>query len=219
MRGQSPWRSRQSRKRGWSGSLSRNAAQATAPLHGATPTDDVTASRVKTGLLRHRRSAVSRNECAVGARMARRDARVLARQHKMVAPFTAFMRTVCDILAPAQQYPSPKTAVRKSFCATALPCDFEPCARVKPDQSFPKCSPQAPELETMAMIVTPDRIVRIKTVLNRTGLSRSTLYRKIQDGTFPRQLKINVHSAGWSEAAINAWVANPVGYRADPEIR
>ncbi|MFM9852520.1 MAG: helix-turn-helix transcriptional regulator [Sphingomonadaceae bacterium] len=66
---------------------------------------------------------------------------------------------------------------------------------------------------------TPDRIVRIKTVLNRTGLSRSTLYRKIQDGTFPRQLKINVHSAGWSEAAINAWVANPVGYRADPEIR
>jgi hypothetical protein len=30
------------------------------------------------------------------------------------------------------------------------------------------------------------RILRINTVLERTGLSRSTLYRKIQQGTFPR---------------------------------
>jgi len=29
-----------------------------------------------------------------------------------------------------------------------------------------------------------DRIIRMKTVLARTGLSRSTLYRKIADGTF-----------------------------------
>ena len=31
----------------------------------------------------------------------------------------------------------------------------------------------------------PDRIIRLKTVLARTGLSRSTIYRKIADGTFP----------------------------------
>jgi predicted DNA-binding transcriptional regulator AlpA len=36
----------------------------------------------------------------------------------------------------------------------------------------------------------PDRILRIRTVLNRTGLSRSTLYRKMSDGSFPRQVKI-----------------------------
>ncbi len=36
------------------------------------------------------------------------------------------------------------------------------------------------------MNANPDRIVRIKTVLNRTGLSRSTMYRKIKEGTFPR---------------------------------
>jgi prophage regulatory protein len=31
----------------------------------------------------------------------------------------------------------------------------------------------------------PDRIIRLKTVLSRTGLSRSTIYRKITEGTFP----------------------------------
>ena len=36
----------------------------------------------------------------------------------------------------------------------------------------------------------PDRIIRIRTVLNRTGLSRSTLYRKMADGSFPQRLKL-----------------------------
>jgi Prophage CP4-57 regulatory protein (AlpA) len=39
----------------------------------------------------------------------------------------------------------------------------------------------------------PDRIVRLKTVLARTGLSRSTIYRKIAEGTFPSQLKISTN--------------------------
>jgi prophage regulatory protein len=30
----------------------------------------------------------------------------------------------------------------------------------------------------------PDRIIRLKTVLSRTGLSRSTIYRKITEGTY-----------------------------------
>src|SRR3546814_8804015 len=37
---------------------------------------------------------------------------------------------------------------------------------------------------------TSDRIIRIKTVLKCTGLSRSTLYRKIDEGKFPKQVRI-----------------------------
>ena len=59
----------------------------------------------------------------------------------------------------------------------------------------------------------PDRIVRLKTVLARTGLSRSTIYRKIAEGTFPAQIKISTNGAGWKESDINCWVANPVGWR------
>lgn len=61
----------------------------------------------------------------------------------------------------------------------------------------------------------PDRIIRLKTVLARTGLSRSTLYRKMADGTFPDKVRISVHGAGWHESAVNRWIANPVAYRED----
>ena len=61
----------------------------------------------------------------------------------------------------------------------------------------------------------PDRIIRLRTVLARTGLSRSTLYRKITEGTFPAQLRISIHGAGWHESEIDRWVADPVGWRAE----
>ena len=59
----------------------------------------------------------------------------------------------------------------------------------------------------------PDRIVRFKTVLARTGLSRSTIYRKIAEGTFPPQIKISTNGAGWRESDIDRWVADPVAWR------
>lgn len=60
-----------------------------------------------------------------------------------------------------------------------------------------------------------ERIIRIKTVLARTGLSRSTLYRKIAEVTFSRQVPISINGAGWHESAANRWIADPAGYRAE----
>lgn len=57
-----------------------------------------------------------------------------------------------------------------------------------------------------------DRILRLPTVLTRTGLSRSTLYRKIAEGTFPRQIQISIHGAGWYESEIDRWIADPMRY-------
>ncbi|TPK24690.1 AlpA family phage regulatory protein [Mesorhizobium sp. B2-5-9] len=59
----------------------------------------------------------------------------------------------------------------------------------------------------------PDRIIRSRTVLARTGLSRSTMYRKIAEGTFPAQIKISVNGAGWRESDINRWVEDPISWR------
>ena len=64
-----------------------------------------------------------------------------------------------------------------------------------------------------------DKILRLKTVQDRTGLSRSTIYRKITEGTFPAQLKISIHGAGWHQSAIDRWIADPAGYRADNDNR
>ncbi|APY15186.1 AlpA family phage regulatory protein [Brucella sp. 10RB9214] len=60
----------------------------------------------------------------------------------------------------------------------------------------------------------PDRIIRLNTVLSRTGLSKSTMYRKIKESTFPAQLRISINGAGWKESDINRWVENPVARRA-----
>ena len=48
----------------------------------------------------------------------------------------------------------------------------------------------------------PDRIIRLKTVLARTGLSRSTIYRKIAEGTFPAQLQISTRAGVVAKAIM-----------------
>ncbi len=60
-----------------------------------------------------------------------------------------------------------------------------------------------------------EKIIRLKTVLTRTGLSRSTLYRKIAEGSFPKQVAISVHGTGWHESAVDRWIANPAAFRED----
>jgi prophage regulatory protein len=62
----------------------------------------------------------------------------------------------------------------------------------------------------------PDRIIRLKTVLARTGLSRSTIYRT--EGTFPPQIRISVNGSGWHESDINRWIADPVAWRPKREL-
>ena len=64
---------------------------------------------------------------------------------------------------------------------------------------------------------TSDRIVRLKTVLDRTGLSRATIYRKIAEGTFPTQIRISINGAGWRESDIDCWIADPVAWRPKSE--
>ncbi|WP_454885340.1 helix-turn-helix transcriptional regulator [Sphingomonas oryzagri] len=61
----------------------------------------------------------------------------------------------------------------------------------------------------------PDRIIRLAAVLDRTGLSRSTLYRKMNSGTFPRNVAISVRCTGWRESAVENWIRNPMLYSVD----
>lgn len=64
---------------------------------------------------------------------------------------------------------------------------------------------------------TTDRILRIRTVLERTGLSRATMYRKMQNGTFPRNIAISTRCAGWRESAVAEWMRNPMFYSTDDQ--
>lgn len=59
-----------------------------------------------------------------------------------------------------------------------------------------------------------ERILRLPDVLYRTGLSRTTLYRKIAEGTFPQQVRISQNGSGWRASAVETWMDDPVAYRA-----
>ncbi|MBB6122919.1 helix-turn-helix transcriptional regulator [Sphingobium subterraneum] len=58
-----------------------------------------------------------------------------------------------------------------------------------------------------------DCFLRLPAVLNRVGLSRATLYRKIRDGSFPRQVAISANSVGWRETDISRWMTDPGAYQ------
>ena len=57
-----------------------------------------------------------------------------------------------------------------------------------------------------------DRFLRIKEVVARTGLSKATVYRKIEAGTFPEQVRIAERCCGWRESAITEWMLDPGAY-------
>ena len=50
-------------------------------------------------------------------------------------------------------------------------------------------------------------ILRRKQVEKRTGLSRSTIYLRIQEGTFPRPVNLGARAVGWLENEIDEWLA------------
>lgn len=55
-----------------------------------------------------------------------------------------------------------------------------------------------------------DRLIKLPDVERLTGLRRSAIYERIQRGAFPRSVKVGKRSATWSEAAIQAWIADRV---------
>ncbi len=58
-------------------------------------------------------------------------------------------------------------------------------------------------------------ILRRKQVEARTGLSRSTIYLRIQNGTFPRPINLGARAVGWLESEISGWLAERITARAD----
>lgn len=55
-----------------------------------------------------------------------------------------------------------------------------------------------------------DRFLRIGEVIRITGLGRNTIYRRIQEGTFPRQVRLGPHSVAWLQSTISQWMTSVV---------
>lgn len=56
---------------------------------------------------------------------------------------------------------------------------------------------------------TRQRLLRLPEVLERVGLSKSTLYARIRNGTFPKPVHLGTISA-WVEREISEWIEDQV---------
>ncbi len=58
-------------------------------------------------------------------------------------------------------------------------------------------------------------ILRRKQVEAATGLSRSTIYARLRAKTFPPAVRLGPRSVGWRAGDIDAFLADPAGYKAE----
>lgn len=69
--------------------------------------------------------------------------------------------------------------------------------------------------------VVPDKknLLRVRGVVKKTGLGRSSVYNKINpgskyhDATFPKPIRIGANSVVWIESEIDAWIDARVAAR------
>ena len=52
----------------------------------------------------------------------------------------------------------------------------------------------------------PRRFLRLPEVMARTGLSRSTIYVRLDEGRFPRPVSLGGRAVGWIEAEVDEWM-------------
>ena len=65
----------------------------------------------------------------------------------------------------------------------------------------------------------PDRMMRLPEVIACTGLSRTTLWKRMRAGTFPAATSLGENSIGWPEHVITEWLSSRpvVSYAPGPE--
>ena len=67
------------------------------------------------------------------------------------------------------------------------------------------------------------RLIRLPEVLSRTGYGRTTIYRKMEDGSFPRSVKLggpledpnafDCRAVAWIEDEVEQWIESRIDER------
>ena len=50
------------------------------------------------------------------------------------------------------------------------------------------------------------RLIRLKEVQHRIGLGRSTIYRWVAEGRFPKPVQLGGYAVAWAEDDVEAWI-------------
>jgi prophage regulatory protein len=55
-----------------------------------------------------------------------------------------------------------------------------------------------------------ESLLRLPQVQNRTGLSRSAIYQRVREGTFPPPIKLGERASAWQETAVALWISQRI---------
>ena len=56
-----------------------------------------------------------------------------------------------------------------------------------------------------------ERVLRLPEVQERTGFSRSFIYKSVNDKTFPSPRKVGGRASVWLESEVNTWMSRVAG--------
>lgn len=73
-------------------------------------------------------------------------------------------------------------------------------------------SHKEPSISSSQLPARHTQLLRLCEVLQRTGVSRSWVYRQVADGSFPKPVKLNRTSA-WLESEIEDWIDARIAQR------
>lgn len=51
------------------------------------------------------------------------------------------------------------------------------------------------------------KVLRVREVGSRVGVSKATLYRMIKSGRFPKPINVGARAVGWRTEEVDAWIA------------
>ena len=57
------------------------------------------------------------------------------------------------------------------------------------------------------------KILRLPEVKEITGLSRSTIYLRMSEGSFPKKIDLGARAIGWVSSEINQWIEEKISVR------
>lgn len=57
------------------------------------------------------------------------------------------------------------------------------------------------------------RLIRLKEVINSTGLGRSSIYNYISGGRFPKPVSLGGRAVAWVEEEIEEWIQEKINGR------
>ncbi|PKG76243.1 transcriptional regulator [Shewanella sp. GutCb] len=57
------------------------------------------------------------------------------------------------------------------------------------------------------------KLIRLKDVIGCTGLGRSTIYKCIEEGCFPKSVSLGDRAVAWVESEVQEWILEQIEKR------